>query len=124
MIEKIGEKVAEYGRCKNYNKINNLSWSEPVYNKREDKLDIFLASFLVVGMLVFVVVIVVVFSYQINMNGQGKLDSIYSFWGSIAGSMIAGVVTIITTYFIIRRSYKIDFHQERIAVLPFLKLKF
>lgn len=122
VIENLGERIAEYGRVKNYSYINNIFWSEPVYHKREDKLDIILSFLSVICMLGFVILIVGVFSHQMSINNLLSVDSIYSFWGSIAGSMIAGLVTIFTTYLIIQRSYKIDFHQERIAVLPFFEI--
>lgn len=121
-IENIGEYLAEYGRRKNYYNIPTIDWMEPAYHKREDRLDKVLCFFLVLGMLVFIVTIVGVFSYQITVKNQNNSDSLYNFWGAIAGSMIAGLITIFTTYLIIQRSYKIDYHQERIAVLPFFEV--
>lgn len=120
-IENIGESLAEYGRQKNYYNIPTTDWQEPAYHRREDRLDKVLSFFLVFGMLAFIVIIVGVFSYQIMVKNQNNSDSLYNFWGAIAGSMIAGLITIFTTYLIIQRSYKIDYHQERIAVLPFFE---
>ena len=55
---------------------------------------------------------------------QGEsLDTIYGFWSGIVGALLAGLVTIFTTYFIIRRSYKVDYHAERIAAMPFFTVK-
>ena len=48
--------------------------------------------------------------------------TLYGFYGSIVGSVIAGLVTIFTTYLIIKRSYKVDNHQERMGALPHFRL--
>ena len=45
------------------------------------------------------------------------------FWGAILGSLIAGCATICTTYLIIHRDYKIDYHRERISVMPVLSIR-
>lgn len=121
IIENIGEAIAEYGRRKNYYNIPMIEWNEPVYHKREDRLDKIISAILVLGMLAFILTIVGTFSYQMISKTSNNNDSLYSFWGSIAGSMVAGLITIFTTYLIIQRSYKIDYHQERIAVLPFFE---
>lgn len=50
------------------------------------------------------------------------LGFIASFWGAIVGAIIAGIGTIITTWMVIRRSYRIDFHRERMENLPVLEV--
>ena len=46
-----------------------------------------------------------------------------SFWGAVLGAIIAGIATVVTTVFVIQRSYKIDYHRERLEVLPVLDIK-
>ena len=122
-VEYIGDRISEYGRKKNYFNINNIDWNEPAYKKTENPMDKLLSAFLVIVMLIFVIVIVGSFMYQFGSAGGNTNDSLYGFWGSIAGSMIAGLITIFTTYLIIQRSYKIDYHQERIAMLAFFEVR-
>ena len=57
-----------------------------------------------------------------NIDGTYWLGFIASFWGAIIGAVISGVATVITTWLIIRRSYRIDYHRERIEFLPILEL--
>lgn len=122
-VELLGEKIAEYGRKKNYFNINTIDWNEPALKKSEDTIEKVLSVLLIIVMLSFVIVIVGAFMYQFGKVDDNTNDSLYGFWGSIAGSMIAGLITIFTTYFIIQRSYKIDYHQERMAVLPFFETR-
>ena len=46
-----------------------------------------------------------------------------SFWGAVLGAAIAGIVTVCTTILVIQRSYKIDYHRERLEALPVLDMK-
>lgn len=46
-----------------------------------------------------------------------------SFWGAVLGAAIAGIATVSTTILVIQRSYKIDYHRERLEVLPVLDMK-
>jgi len=46
-----------------------------------------------------------------------------SFWGAILGSVVAGIATISTTIMIIQRSYRMDYHRERLEAMPVLELK-
>lgn len=57
-----------------------------------------------------------------NIAQENWLGFIASFWGAISGALISGIATVITTWLIIRRSYKIDYHRERIESLPILQL--
>lgn len=59
---------------------------------------------------------------QGSISQENWLGFIASFWGAIEGALISGIATIITTWLIIRRSYKIDYHRERIESLPILQL--
>lgn len=46
-----------------------------------------------------------------------------SFWGAILGAFVAGIVTIIANYMVIHRSYRIDYHRERLEVLPIFSVE-
>lgn len=41
-----------------------------------------------------------------------------TFGNSLLGACIPGVITIMTTYFLIKHEYKVDYHKERMLVLP------
>lgn len=47
----------------------------------------------------------------------------FSFWGSVFGAIVAGFITILTTHWIIKRSYQVDYHNERMNVLPVLGIE-
>jgi ABC-type Fe3+ transport system permease subunit len=103
---------------------NGLSnWKEPAYGERKEHGEKILIATLTIGMAAFVIIIMTMFIWQFSTKPNELSDTLYSFWGSIIGAMIAGLVTICTTYLIIRRSYKIDYHRERMDVLPFFEIK-
>lgn len=81
-------------------------------------LSIFWIAIISFGMVIFAVVVCGMFFLQIKNSNDGQIDSIFGFWSGIIGALISGIVTIFTTLFIIRRSYKVDYHMERIAALP------
>jgi len=56
------------------------------------------------------------------ISNESWLGFIASFWGAIAGAIIAGIATVFTTWLIIRRSYRVDYHRERMENLPILQL--
>ena len=121
-IIKIGETIADFGRSKDFFYDVRSDWSEPAYSKRKDWMEKIFSGILILVMMFFVIAIVAIFTFQMLNQISEYSDSLYSFWGSIAGSMIAGLITIFTTYLIIRRGYKMDYHQERMAKLPFFDL--
>lgn len=57
-----------------------------------------------------------------NIQKENWLGFIASFWGAIIGAVLSGLATVVTTWLIIRRSYRIDYHRERIEFLPILQL--
>lgn len=102
---------------------SHIQWNEPAYGERKRVAETIFIAILVLGMLIFTVIGLGLFGYHVSEGYTGSVESIYGFWSSIIGSLIAGLVTILTTYFIIHRSYKLDYHNERIAVLPFFQAK-
>lgn len=58
-----------------------------------------------------------------NLSFDDWNSSAGSFWGAVLGAAIAGVVTVCTTILVIQRSYKIDYHRERLDALPVLDMK-
>lgn len=64
------------------------------------------------------------FTVQVNNISFDEWNSSAgSFWGAVLGAAIAGIVTVSTTILIIQRSYKIDYHRERLEVLPVLDMR-
>ena len=60
---------------------------------------------------------------KLNISNSDGFLFIGSFWGAILGSIFAGIATVITTWMIINRSYRIDFHRDRIDHLPILSIR-
>jgi len=57
-----------------------------------------------------------------QINQSDGLQFISSFWGAIIGALLAASLTIVSTWMIINRSYRVDFHRDRIDHLPILCL--
>lgn len=55
-----------------------------------------------------------------NMAKDGKVSfvDLSAFYGVIIGSVVTGLVTAFTTFLMIQREYKVDYHHERVEVLP------
>lgn len=96
---------------------------EPAFGKRKEWVEHLWIAIISFGMVIFAVVVCGMFFLQIKNSNDGKIDSIFGFWSGIIGALISGIVTIFTTLFIIRRSYKVDYHMERIAVLPLFSIE-
>lgn len=103
-----------------------LSYVQPTKTEREQsskRIGLGLAISLVI---IVVTVIVCLFSkyyftvYNEELSFGEWNSSAGSFWGAVLGAMIAGIAAVVTTVFVIQRSYKIDYHRERLEVLPVL----
>ena len=99
------------------NKKINTMRIEPANGEREQIVNHIL------GKILFLVIIsaVIILILYINalFNGKEKVDEIeISFWNSLLGACIPGVITIMTTYFLIKHEYKVDYHKERMSALP------
>jgi heme/copper-type cytochrome/quinol oxidase subunit 4 len=57
-----------------------------------------------------------------QISNTDALQFISTFWGAIIGALLAASLTIISTWMIINRSYRVDFHRDRIDHLPVLCL--
>ncbi len=51
-----------------------------------------------------------------------RLSFLGSFWGALLASIITLVGSIFTTWLIIQRSYKVDYHRERLENMPVLQM--
>ncbi len=118
----IGEAIAGFGKQKEFFTNIMSDWEEPAYSKRQGQGEKILIVIFTIAMALFVGLVVLAFIYHVSTNAMEGGSGIYGFWGSIAGSMIAGLITIFTTYLIIQRGYKVDYHQERMAALPFFEM--
>ena len=67
-----------------------------------------------------------VVNYLFSIKGQldiGGWNSAYSsFLGSACGAGISGFAAIVTSYLVINRNYKVDYHNERLSVLPVFRV--
>ncbi len=65
-----------------------------------------------------------VWSDMDRIGSVERLSYIATFWGAILGAMIAVLATLFTTGIIIHRERQIDRHNERIAHLPIIEIKY
>lgn len=105
----------------------NRAWNKPAYSERKYKAEKLFSAICVIGMIAFSIGVIGLFVKEfqaLQQKGSSGADfgTLYGFYGSIVGSVIAGLVTIFTTYLIIKRSYKVDNHQERMSALPHFRL--
>lgn len=110
----------------------DLRWSanaypiEPANGERESKITTFIMFFSIIVMLVISVggIIFVIKELRniVTLDQLSLWGSSSGFLGDIVGSIIAGITTIATTYFIVHKNDKIDFHQERMKILPVFQL--
>ena len=79
--------------------------------------------------LFFIIIIfasVIAFDYYISLLGSKINDDIQlkiSFYSAVVAASIGAAATIFTTHLIIQRSYKVDFHQERMRALPVISIE-
>ncbi len=126
-ISNFGNRVADCGRRMTYQTSPNRAWNKPAYSERKYKAEKLFSAICVIGMIAFSIGVIGLFVKEfqaLQQKGSSGADfgTLYGFYGSIVGSVIAGLVTIFTTYLIIKRSYKVDNHQERMSALPHFRL--
>lgn len=88
---------------------------------------IFIGFFVIVFILVLLLIGIPWIKYfngllKQQISTSDGLQFISSFWGAIIGALLAASLTIISTWMIINRSYRVDFHRDRIDHLPILCL--
>ena len=59
---------------------------------------------------------------KLQISKSDGLQFISTCWGAIIGALLAAALTIISTWMIINRSYRVDFHRDRIDHLPIMCL--
>lgn len=59
---------------------------------------------------------------KLQISKSDGLQFISTFWGAIIGALLAASLTIISTWMIINRSYRVDFHRDRIDHFPIMCL--
>ena len=88
--------------------------------------------FAFVGIIVFITILLIIgipwIKYYNTLIGSENIGEkewlayIGSFWGALTASVLTLVGTIVSTWLIIRRSYKVDYHRERLEYMPVLQL--
>lgn len=89
--------------------------SEPVYIKRHD--DVKLVVWFVLTQ------ICVVFAFCLIDKTYGKSTST-SQYSALIAAIISGIISVTTTRWTLNRNLRIDFHQERLKVLPIINIKY
>ena len=123
-IRKIGSSIETLGQKIGYGASGiPIEDAEPAFGKRKDWIETLIIFILVVLMIIFSGTVIFLFDKQLRIGGEYIEEYVFDFWSGIIGSFIGGIVTVITTWFIIKRSYKVDYHAERIANIPFFKVR-
>ncbi len=97
--------------------------------KAEKRRNHIIIGFLIILLLVLLLIVGVPWIKYFNsvisqkVTNSDGLQFISSFWGAIIGALLAASLTIISTWMIINRSYRVDFHRDRIDHLPVLSLR-
>ena len=102
---------------------DNVCRVDPANGERNQKLlkmlYVFIVIFLFVGTLFGVIFIGSSINKEVSSSTSGlSWVEVNGFWGALLGSLMTGCATVITTYLIITKDYKMDYHRERMSVLP------
>ena len=62
-------------------------------------------------------------SDEVNNTLQGSLNTRLDFLLGIGGVLVAGIISMFTTLMVIQKSFRVDYHMERIAALPVLSIE-
>ena len=114
----IGRSLSLLGDRISYPYVVNMIKDEPVYKKKHDSIP-YIISIMIAGVLFFLVIRLFIRELPDNSDGWNALNQLYS---TLIITCISSFVTVITTFLVIQRSYKIDYHQERLTVMPVLRV--
>lgn len=90
---------------------------EPANGERLDLLSKLFSRLLAI-MIIIAVAIVCWRVVTIYSNPSEFKEEALDFWSTLFAACIPGIVTVFTTYLLINHEYKVDYHNERTAVLP------
>jgi len=100
--------------------------SQAIAKRRRNRIIIFLIVILLMALLVIISIPWIRY-YNLLIQSEIALSDgflfIASFWGAILGAIVTGFATVITTWLIINRSNRLDYHRERIEHLPVLSIR-
>ena len=91
--KEFGERLYELG--------DYSEWNEPAFGKRKDLSKRIFAFVIVIVMLLIIFFLIYLFYTNMLVYKSALSDGIVGFWGSVAGALLAGLMTILTTYWII-----------------------
>ena len=118
LFSKIGRSLSLLGDRICYPYAVNMIKDEPVYKEKHDTIP-YIISIIIVGVGLFLGISLFKRGLPDNSDGWNALNQLYS---TLIITCISSFVTVITTFLVIQRSYKIDYHQERMAVMPILRV--
>ena len=119
-IRNLGVKIENWGDELSYKYCENGEADKPVYKNQHDDLKLTI-RFILIELVVAIAFIVIVKHVFTGMNGTSDISS--AFISSLMAAIVGGTFTVITTYWIINRDLRIDFHQERLSVMPIFNVK-
>jgi hypothetical protein len=88
-------------------------WEEPVYGKKKEYFESIVFC-IIIAFVIILCILIINFSAKAEQGNSSELSTLFS-------AIIAGIISVLTTYAIMHQTYKIDYHQERLAAMPVFK---
>ncbi len=85
---------------------------EPAVGERQNYFEIVIYAIVIILLIAIILIVLLI------TEGQSDIGALSNFIGALVGAAISGFFVIMTTRWMINRSYKIDYHDERINVIP------
>lgn len=105
----------------------NSQMVDPANGERKKNMSIFLYTLISIAFILFSVFGLFFIGNSINQEVIASTNTLSwietnGFWGALLGATITGCATIMTTFLIVTKNNQIDYHRERMAVLPVLSV--
>ena len=117
----VGVCIQQYGMRIGYD-TRPTDYAEPAFKKKREWFGIMMLGIAIIAIVVTCCVVPSILKSTCAVSVEKQREVMSTYWTSIAGSVISSLITILTTYWIIHRSYTVDYHQERMSALPFFKV--
>lgn len=99
----MADRLSYYDLC-------NVEWEEPVYGKKKEYFKS-IGFCITIAFVILFCILILNFCVKAEQENSSGLSTLFS-------AIIAGIISVATTYAIMHQTYKIDYHQERLAVMP------
>jgi hypothetical protein len=113
MIRSYGTGVLDLSDRLSYYDLCTADWEEPVYGKKKEYFKSIVFC-IIIAFVIILCILIINFSAKAEQGNSSELSTLFS-------AIIAGIISVLTTYAIMHQTYKIDYHQERLAAMPVFK---